>query len=210
MVLNQHTNGIKNMLILVTSAEVDHLKEMRTKEYEKTIEWAKVKDSEGYNIVWLECISDTEPSYLKEQFPCYCPSNHNPNYRNKGSNLGMAMEKFFEDCEVDDEYAVYLTGRYHFTDNTFFDIMETNPGCDFYGKNDGTDQYFTGCFAMKKKYMIDWLNKTDWDHINSNMINFEQTLWDYVKDNNLFTCELKDMNIQCNVFGTGTPQLLVR
>ena len=65
MVLNQHTNGIKNMLILVTSAEVDHLKEMRTKEYEKTIEWAKIKDSEGYNIVWLECISDTEPSYLK-------------------------------------------------------------------------------------------------------------------------------------------------
>ena len=122
----------------------------------------------------------------------------------------MAMEKFFEDCEVDDEYAVYLTGRYSFTDNTFFDIMESNPGCDFYGKNDGTDQYFTGCFAMKKKYMIDWLNKTDWDHINSNMINFEQTLWDYVKDNNLFTCELKDMGMECNVFGAGTPQVLVR
>ena len=66
------------MLILVTSAEVDHLKEMRTKEYEQTMEWGKIKDSEGYNVVWLECISSTEPSYLKGKFPCYCPNNNNP------------------------------------------------------------------------------------------------------------------------------------
>ena len=96
------------MLLLVTSAQVDHLNEMRTKEYEKTIEWAKVKDSEGYNVVWLECISATEPPYLKGQFPCYCTDNHNPNYQNKGSNLGMAMRKFFDDCEVDDDYADLL------------------------------------------------------------------------------------------------------
>tara|TARA_B100000945_G_scaffold312340_1_gene306780 strand:- start:1960 stop:2556 length:597 start_codon:yes stop_codon:yes gene_type:complete len=198
------------MLILVTSAEVDHLKEMRTKEYEQTIEWAKVKDKEGYNVVWLETISNTEPSYLKGQFPCYCTDNHNPNYQNKGSNLGMAMRKFFEDCEVDDDYAMYLTGRYHFTKNTFFDIMEANPDCDFYGMNDGNDQYFTGCFAMKKKYMIDWLNKTNWHNVNANMINFEQTLWDYVKGNSLYTCEVEDMYMDCNVFGAGNPVRLTR
>jgi len=183
---------------------------MRTKEYEQTIEWAKVKDKEGYNVVWLETISNTEPSYLKGQFPCYCTDNHNPNYQNKGSNLGMAMRKFFDDCEVDDDYAIYLTGRYHFTKNTFFDIMEANPDCDFYGMNDGNDQYFTGCFAMKKKYMIDWLNKTNWHNVNTNMINFEQTLWDYVKENSLYTCEVEDMYMDCNVFGAGTPVRLTR
>ena len=198
------------MLLLVTSAQVDHLNEMRTKEYEQTIEWAKVKDKEGYNVVWLETISNTEPSYLKGQFPCYCTDNHNPNYQNKGSNLGMAMRKFFDDCEVDDDYAIYLTGRYHFTKNTFFDIMEANPDCDFYGMNDGNDQYFTGCFAMKKKYMIDWLNKTNWHNVNTNMINFEQTLWDYVKGNSLYTCEVEDMYMDCNVFGAGTPVRLTR
>jgi len=198
------------MLLLVTSAQVDHLNEMRTKEYEKTIEWAKVKDSEGYNVVWLECISATEPSYLKGQFPCYCTDNHNPNYQNKGSNLGMAMRKFFDDCEVDDDYALYLTGRYHFTNNIFFDIIEANPKCDFYGMNDGNDQYFTGCFAMKKEYMIDWLTKTNWHNVNSQMINFEQTLWDYVKVNNLYTCEVEDMGMDCNVFGSGTPNRLAR
>ena len=198
------------MLLLVTSAQLDHLNEMRTKEYEQTIEWAKVKDKEGYNVVWLETISNTEPSYLKGQFPCYCTDNHNPNYQNKGSNLGMAMRKFFEDCEVDDDYAMYLTGRYHFTKNTFFDIMEANPDCDFYGMNDGNDQYFTGCFAMKKKYMIDWLNKTNWHNVNANMINFEQTLWDYVKGNSLYTCEVEDMYMDCNVFGAGNPVRLTR
>jgi|TARA_B100000214_G_scaffold236475_1_gene172940 hypothetical protein len=198
------------MLLLVTSAQLDHLNEMRTKEYEQTIEWAKVKDKEGYNVVWLETISNTEPSYLKGQFPCYCTDNHNPNYQNKGSNLGMAMRKFFDDCEVDDDYAIYLTGRYHFTKNTFFDIMEANPDCDFYGMNDGNDQYFTGCFAMKKKYMIDWLNKTNWHNVNTNMINFEQTLWDYVKENSLYTCEVEDMYMDCNVFGAGTPVRLTR
>lgn len=198
------------MLLLVTSAQLDHLNEMRTKEYEQTIEWAKVKDKEGYNVVWLETISNTEPSYLKGQFPCYCTDNHNPNYQNKGSNLGMAMRKFFDDCEVDDDYAIYLTGRYHFTKNTFFDIMEANPDCDFYGMNDGNDQYFTGCFAMKKKYMIDWLNKTNWHNVNTNMINFEQTLWDYVKGNSLYTCEVEDMYMDCNVFGAGTPVRLTR
>ena len=198
------------MLLLVTSAQLDHLNEMRTKEYEQTIEWAKVKDKEGYNVVWLETISNTEPSYLKGQFPCYCTDNHNPNYQNKGSNLGMAMRKFFDDCEVDDDYAIYLTGRYHFTKNIFFDIMEANPDCDFYGMNDGNDQYFTGCFAMKKKYMIDWLNKTNWHNVNTNMINFEQTLWDYVKENSLYTCEVEDMYMDCNVFGAGTPVRLTR
>ena len=198
------------MLLLVTSAQLDHLNEMRTKEYEQTIEWAKVKDKEGYNVVWLETISNTEPSYLKGQFPCYCTDNHNPNYQNKGSNLGMAMRKFFDECEVDDDYAIYLTGRYHFTENTFFDIMEANPNCDFYGMNDGNDQYFTGCFAMKKKYMIDWLTKTNWHNVNTHMINFEQTLWDYVKGNNLYTCEVEDMCMDCNVFGAGTPVRLAR
>ena len=29
------------MLLLITSAELELMKEMRTKEYEKTVEWAK-------------------------------------------------------------------------------------------------------------------------------------------------------------------------
>ena len=74
------------MLILVSSAEINYLKEMRTSEYIKTIDWI-TNNLSHYNIVWLECFSNEEPPYLKGKFPFYCSNSHNKNYRNKGSNL---------------------------------------------------------------------------------------------------------------------------
>ena len=52
------------MLILVTSAEIELMKDMRSAEYRKTVEWMN-KNATDYNVVWLETVSNIKPSYLK-------------------------------------------------------------------------------------------------------------------------------------------------
>lgn len=189
------------MLILSTSAEIDLMKDMRSEEYIKTIKWLKENVFE-HNIVWLECVSDKQPPYLKDQFPYYCTNSHNPNYINQGANHGNALKKFFNDCFVDDDMTVQITGRYHFVDKYFFDIIQKNPGYDLYAKNID-EQYFTGCFAMKTKYLIEWVSTTNWDFLNYNMINFEKSLWQFSKNKKLSCYELDSIHMDCNVFGKG-------
>ena len=117
------------------------------------------------------------------------------------------MKKLFEIFHPDDDLICQMTGRYHFRDRYFFDTIHKNPGYDFYGKNvDG--QYFTGCFAMRKEYLIDWLNTTDWTQLNSRMLNIEKSLFDYVKTNNLRAYEIDSIHMNCNVFGKGNPCMI--
>lgn len=196
------------MLILVSSAEIDLMKDMRSAEYMKTVEWMG-KNANDYNVVWLECVSDKEPLYLNKSFPCYCSNTHNPYYQNKGSNLGNALKNFFDNCEVDEELAVQITGRYHFLDTYFFDVLKNNPGYDLYAKNDGNDQYFTGCFALKTHYFIEWVNETDWDYLNYAMVNIEKSLWNFSKRRNLRCYELDSMHMECNIFGVGNTSRAV-
>lgn len=190
------------MLILVTSAEIETMKEMRSAEYVETIQWM-LENACDYNVVWLETYSNIEPPYLKKNFPCYCSNSNNPLYRNKGANLGMALKSFFDNCEVDDEMTIETTGRYHFLDTYFFDTIKNNPGYDLYAKNDGYDQYFTGCFALKTEYMIEWVNETDWDYLNDAMINVEKCLWNFSKRKNLKCYEVDSIHMDCNIFGDG-------
>lgn len=196
------------MLILVTSAELDFMNEMRTNEYLKTIEWLQ-ENASTHNVVWLECIFNNEPPYLKGTFPVYCPNSHRSNYTNKGANLGQSLKNFFNICEVNDELVVQLTGRYHFMDTYFFEQIEKNPGYDLYAKNDGYDQYFTGCFAIKKSYLIQWVNETDWDYLNYAMINFEKSLWNFSKEKNLNFFEMDKLNMNCNIFGKGNMERII-
>lgn len=189
------------MLILSTSAEIDSMTNMRHSEYLSTVNWLK-KNIHNHNIIWLECISNQEPLYLQKQFPCYCSNCHNPNYNNKGSNLGKALEKFFNNNYVDDELTVQITGRYQFADKYFFDIIEQNPGYDLYAK-EIDNQYFTGCFAIKTNYLIEWLNTTDWDFMNYNMVNIEKSLWNFSKNKKLKSYHVDSIHMDCNVFGNG-------
>ena len=190
------------MLLLLTSAELELMKDMRTKEYQKTIKWTQ-DNAKDYNVIWLECVSNREPAYLKSAFPCFCSNIHNPSYQNQGSNHGKALKQFFDMCDVDDDFVIQTTGRYHFIDTHFFETIKNNPGYDVYAKNDGHDQYFTGCFGMKKEYLIQWVNETDWDELNSMMLNFEKSLWNFVKQKDLNVFDVDEIHIDCNIFGKG-------
>jgi len=195
--------------ILVTSADiVDHpLTEMRKREYLKTIDWLKI-NAQKYKVSWLECLLPKD-SFLETHIPVYYSQIHNPNYRNKGSNWGQAVEKFLKKCEYQSEYTMHLTGRYHFNDTYFFETIEKNPGFDLYVKKTSDSQYMTGCFCMRTENFCNWISNTDWDMLNYKMINVEKYIWDYTKENNLKVYEIDSLNMEWNVFGQGVPQMLL-
>lgn len=194
------------MIIIVTSAELETLNDLRTKEYLQTVKWLQ-ENSKKNNVLWLECVSN-KIDYLQDIFPVYYSNCHNPYYYNKGANLGNAIKKLFNQYDVSNDLVVQMTGRYHFTDTYFFDTIEKNSGYDLYAKDDGNDQYFTGCFALKGKYFIDWVNQTDWDMLNDQMINIEKSLWVYSKTRNLKSYEFDSIHMKCNIFGNGECQVV--
>lgn len=190
------------MLIIVTSADIDHsLKNLRNQEYEKTISWLKNNVS-GDNISWIETVKE-EDFFIEKYIPVFYSKSHAPNYRNKGSNWGKAIEKFLNYFDINEKYVCHLTGRYHFSDNYFFETIQKNPEYDLYVKNDGNNQYMTGCFSMKTDYFIKWITETDWDYLNSMMLNLEKSLWDFSRKNKLKVFEFDSLHMEWNIFGNG-------
>jgi hypothetical protein len=197
------------MLIISTSAEIEFLNEMRTQEYKTTIQWLK-ENSQNHNVVWLECVSNNI-SYVQDSFPVYYSNCHNPNYTNKGANLGQSLKKFFDICEVKDDLCLQMTGRYNFLSRKFLDTIENNPDYDFYGLEQSEyQQYYTGCFAIKTNHLKEFASQTDRDKINYYMINFEKVLWDYVNNNQLNSLNFDEIDIRTNIFGNGECELVYR
>lgn len=193
------------MLIVATSANIQSLspslQKMRENEYLQSISWFS-ENIKNKKIIFLETVG--QYSFIEEFYPICYSNVHNPNYQNIGANLGIALRKFLETYDTTEDLICQITGRYHFHNRHFFDTVEENPGYDFYGKNVG-GQYFTGCFAMKKRYLIDWVNKTDWDELNFKMINFEKSIFDYVQSHGLNAYHFDSIRMSCNVFGKGNP-----
>ena len=156
-----------------------------------------------HNIIALETVKESD-SFIEKYFTTYYPKTHNVTYRNKGANLGLALKAISK--VLADEYIMQITGRYHFMDTYFLKAMENNPGYDFYGKDTGYDNYFTGAFGMRTTYFVDWINTTDWDQLNLQMINFENSLKKYCQSNNLKKYMFDSLHMDCNIFGHGTPE----
>lgn len=197
-----------NILLLPTSAQIDNQKELRTSEYLKTIQW--IKNNLGdYDCVWLECVAK-ENSFIEEYNQVFYSDCHNPYFRNKGANLGLAFRSMFDNAIIDYDLIVQFTGRYHFLDTYFFDCINNNPGYDLYAMDDGHSQYFTGCFAMKTQYFSQWVNETDWDALNAMMINIEKSLWNFAREKKINTYELDSIHMDCNIFGEGSTNRIIR
>lgn len=195
------------MLIIVTSAELEIQKEMRTSEYLNTLQWLK-ENAQKHKIVWLECVKDNI-SYVENNFEVYYSNCNNPNYSNKGANLGLSLKTFFENYEVEEDIVVQMTGRYNFLSRHFFDTIENNLGYDFYGvQKIEYQQCFTGCFGMRKKYFKDWLYQTDWEDLNRTTTNIEKSLWDYNAKNQLNCMYLDKVDVRANIFGDGGCQVV--
>ena len=195
------------MLVLITSADIEHpLKEMRTEEYRETILWMK-KNLGDNSLAWIECVRNSN-SFIEEYNPVFYPNVNNPEFKNTGANWGKAVEEFIIHHDIHEEFIAHVTGRYHLKDRHFFDTIEKNSEYDVFAKDDGHSQYITGCFAMRAKYFIDWIHQTDWNWLNAAMINLEKSVWNYSMNNKLKCYEFDSLHIDCNIFGNGSPTRL--
>lgn len=191
--------------ILVTSADIPNMREMRTQEYLNNISWMK-ENLIDEKVIFIETIAE-KGSYIEDFYPVFYSKCHVPYFQNKGANLGLSLKSYFQNNEVDEEeLVVQTTGRYHFINRNFFDIIDSNENYDFYGTERPNEfQYFTGCFALRSKYFKRWVLSTNWYELNEKSINFEKSLYNFVMDNRIKYYHMEKIHMDCNIFGHGEP-----
>lgn len=174
----------------------------------------------GYNC--LKNIIDENSIYVVESYlkdfgifkdfakNVFISNTHNQSIRNKGILEIMCLKKFLNQANFNEEELICkLTGRYSFIDNYFFKEIEKNKDFDFYGKLvDNETQIFTGCFCMKNKFLIKFLNEVDLFRMETESINMELEVFNFVKKNNLKSIYLNNLSIKAPIFGAGNIQTI--
>lgn len=196
--------------ILFTAALIDLNFDERKKEYIKTLE---VLDSYGYtNCYIVEAIKSDGPTFLEKHSQNVIYSNvNNSSLRNKGVNEAQSIKKALNQFKFDDnDMIIKITGRYFFTSDTFLIKVKNSPEFDAFFKTGAGEQIFTGCFALRYKYFKEFIYQLDLEVMESNMINIEWKLAQYIeslKTKNIKIMKLDQLDITANIFGNGNSAL---
>jgi hypothetical protein len=120
--------------------------------------------------------------------------------RNKGVNEVKSLLSFFDRYSFDaDDIIVKVTGRYLLLDDSFFRFIEQHMDGDAFVKYMG-DQVFTGCFAMKYKYFVDFLRHLDLVKMEKEMINLEKEVAAYLSNcANIVIYKLDSLNVAARI-----------
>ena len=191
------------MIVLYTSALIENKFDIRKSQYLSSYNILD-KYLDKKNIKIVECFS-SDGDFLKSLGSDIIYTNtHNNSIRNKGVLEVMAMKKFFEVFDIDDDEIIFkITGRYTLIDDSFINLINST-NYDFYGRlMDENRQVFTGCFAMRKKIFLDWLNKQDLNILERMSINIEKSMIDYLYREGVNTHFSEMLNIEAPIFGTG-------
>ena len=199
-----------SLRLLCTAALINNKFEFRKQEYIKSIGIAKDFLLEPY---YVESCNLKGVSFLDEHVDhiCYTKSN-NYSLRNKGVNESVSVLKGLQFFDFDPEdMIIKLVGRHCFINDSFIKLIEDNPEYDVIAKKDPLGQLYSSCYAMKMKYLKDFLTTLDLHDMEKNMVNIERKLADYVtlieKRNNASILYIDTLNVAANFFGTGTPSL---
>ncbi len=193
--------------ILCTAALIPHQYEMRKTEYIDSLQ--KITQF-GYPSYVVESCTQG-PTFLDDYatYVFYAKTN-NPKLRNKGVNEALSMLACFRFFHFDDDdIIIKLTGRYCFHSDKFLKLIEQNQSIDIFVKKFDDGQIFTGCFAMRYKYLKHMLEQIDYSRMEKNMINFEQETAHYIAHlKNISLLEINHFDLKVNFFGTGICQLM--
>jgi hypothetical protein len=126
--------------------------------------------------------------------------------KNIGVNEAKALLAFFEHNHFNDEdLIVKVTGRYYFVDDYFLQYVAHNE-YDAYVKDVaklyGHDflDVFTACFAMKYKYLIEFLRQLDFEKMEKEWLAMEWLLGDYINaKKEMKVCMLEKLNLRYRV-----------
>jgi len=163
--------------ILYTAALLENNFETRKQEYIHSINILK---EFGYKPYIVESCNKSGPTFFDEysSHVCYAGTN-DPTLRNKGVNEVLSLLAAFGEYDFnDDDMIIKLTGRYFFENDLFLKFVEKNKKYDAIVSRDTRRQIFdrdivpivfTGCFAMKYKYLKRMLEQLDLEKMERNI-----------------------------------------
>lgn len=188
----------KQTHIICTSALIENEKDLRKTEYTQGVTAIK---SFGFNPYIIESIAEG-PTYLNQLSDriLYAKTN-NFALKNKGVNEAMALIKFIDNCDFsDNDMIVKTTGRYILQSDGFLRLIEENPLVDSFVKKDAYGQVFTGCFALRYKYLKKFLHSLNLAYMEQRMINIERELANFLKSHGeIKVLEVQKLNLKARI-----------
>ena len=167
--------------IMYTSALIPNSFASRKVEY---IESLKAIEALGYlpNTYVIESGPWIPESFFSQYAPHIFYANTNKALDNKGVNESMAMIRGLEHYHFDEgDMIVKLTGRYLLTNDSFLRTIENHPEVDAFISG-GVGHVFTGCYALRCKYMLEMYRQLDLVLMEANLISVEEEVSKYIKN----------------------------
>lgn len=206
VLLYSHATCAK-IYIVCTAALIEQQQEMRKQEY---IHSLTAIQQFGYEPYVIEACKKTGPTFLEDYTNhVFYSTVNNPYLHNKGVNEGRTMLEGLRYFNFSDEdIIIKLTGRYAFTSSYLIDTIEKNPEIDVFVRSiDHNTQVFTGCFAMRYKYLVAMLESFRYPAMEQRMINIEFEVARYVKkqmqQQKIQVLYLDKVDVQGKIFGYG-------
>lgn len=181
MVVGLEGKNERSVYVVCTAALIPRGYEERRNQYEESLK--KIK-SFGYEPYVIESCA-VGPTFLDtlSKNVCYTKSN-NPNFSNKGINEAIALRVGLEYFSFSPESMIIkLTGRYTLATNEFIELVKNNPQADVVARVWNARDVYTGIFAMRCKYLIDFLNNEigDFNFLEKNHVALEWRLGEYIE-----------------------------
>lgn len=127
---------------------------------------------------------------------------------NKGVNEALAILKALDHFSFhENDLIIKLTGRYFLDSDKFLKIVEDHPEIDLFVKFDPYGQVFTGCYAIRCRYLREFLQTVDLQELNDKKICIETKAAEYVQKavsrHGAKLLILEHLDVTANIFGWG-------
>jgi hypothetical protein len=192
--------------VIMTSAVLPFQYEERKAEYVRGIYAIK-----SYGITpWIIEATNINTSFLDNLgVHVLYPQKHNSTLRNKGVNETLSIRASIPFLPFNDEdIVIKLTGRYNLYDRSFINLIETNAdnydAFVSYGKNYvANNDIFTGCFAMRWKYLKKIIKEMDLEKAERDYIAVEAIFAEFIQDMRLRVKKVDRLNVAARIFFSG-------
>lgn len=167
------------MKLLLTSAIIEDHYQERKNEYLESIHTI---DSIGLksDVFLIETVLSKGHFIEDLSIPVFYSNTHVEHLRNKGVKEILALSNFFNSQEiVDNEMIIKLTGRYRFISDFFIREVQKQE-YDLYHTNRGSQSFF-GCFAIRKKYFVEFINSLNIVEMENKTINIELEFFNFIQ-----------------------------
>jgi len=191
---------------LFTSALLETQFEERKEEYIRNISQFR---SFGLDPWIIEAMHVNSSFFDEITTQVLYPQKNNAALRNKGVNETMSIRASLPFLPFEDEdIVVKVTGRYFLKDDSFLKYIEsTSDDFDVWGvfgrHYNQPGDLFTGCFAMRWKYLKQIISEMDLEKAEIDYIAVEILFGRFIRDNHLRVKEMDSLHVKARVFYDG-------